>query len=481
MKKIILILLMFLLSIPCSFASKLPDDLWNYIKKSFPNSTQRFDSVVVITPNIMYVPLYPAQVEEVNKIEIEYTYPASKKLTALPDVVIFNNNFVLLKISKDKNGNFRIIDNPDLPLKVKLGVMPQDMLIPPNLKVPESLRLVLGDLVIPSLGDDFIVNQDGSSKKIQGQVYSDDFSLSKDTFFPLSELKGKMAYVTSSGSKFVNVFDETSSKPLYELKLSALPSELKASDKTKYAIALYYQNKTIDILDLYNERILTQLNLETLPKDMIIEQDKNIAYISSPSANTIYVVDIKEGHTTQAIKLMQSPSKITMHTDGKSIAFIDGTTQDLYVLELTDNYSTRHIGATKNISSLIYDDDYIYAISRTRNNLIVYNRYDGSIYNDIKLHNKPTDALLYNGKIFIVCAGFGGIDVYDIAQKRIVKTIELQKKGFYSKITPVLNEKNAIITGFNTGKFAVIDFDEMKVVKEQDFNIQVTNFVIINK
>ena len=131
-------------------ASQLPIEVWEYVKEQLPSASQRFDSVVVVSPDVMYIPLYPAQTNAVSTLKIEYSYPSGKTLKDKPEIVVFNNNFVLLKLFKDKNGDYTLTSYEDFPMKVKLGVMPQDMLVPPGLKMPENLKLVLGDLVIPS-------------------------------------------------------------------------------------------------------------------------------------------------------------------------------------------------------------------------------------------------------------------------------------------------------------------------------------------
>ena len=55
----VMYLFLFLMFFNCAFASKLPDDVWNFIKEQIPNAKQRFDSVITISDDIMYIPLYP--------------------------------------------------------------------------------------------------------------------------------------------------------------------------------------------------------------------------------------------------------------------------------------------------------------------------------------------------------------------------------------------------------------------------------------
>ncbi len=482
--RILLIALVLSLFIQGAHASKLPDNLWEYIKKDFPNATQRFDSVVIISKDLMYVPLYPAQKSDAEKIQIEYTYPQGKSLKALPEVVIFNNNFVFLKLYKDKTGTFTVVDSDNLPLKVRLGVMPQDMLVPAGMKIPENLKIVLGDLVIPAINEGtLIVNADGTEQKakpLEGQI-AQEFLSNQDSFFALNELKNKKAYVSTNGSKFVTVYDETSPKALYELKLNGLPSKMAASNTSKFAVVLYFKNKTPEILDLQNEKILSKIELEGEAKDVKIDTKTNLAYISSPSANAIYAVDLDSANIKKAVKLTQAPSKIAIHTTNPALAFVDWTTQDLCVLELADEHYTRVLGKALNPAVILYDGEEVYDVSRTENKIISRNHITGAVQSEVLLHKKPVDAVLYKGKIFILCAQEGYIDVYDIGLKKLIKTINLEQKGFYSKITKIPDTTDAFLTGFDAGKFLVFNFETMSVIKTQPFELQVSNMMIIDK
>ncbi len=482
--RILLIALVLSILMPRAYASKLPDSLWEYIKKDFPNATQRFDSVVIISKDLMYVPLYPAQRNEVEKIQIDYTYPQGKTLKGLPEVVIFNNNFVLLKLYKDSSGHFSVVDNDNLPLKVKLGVMPQDMLVPAGMKIPENLKIVLGDLVIPAINEGtLIVDADGTEHKVKplaGQV-AQEFLSNQDSFYALNELKNKKAYLSTNGSKFVTVYDDTSPKALYELKLSALPSKMAASNTSKFGVVLYFKSKTPEILDLQNEKIISKIELDEEAKDVQIDPKTNLAYIACPSANTIYAVDLNSANIKKAVKLTQAPGKIAIHTTKPALAFVDWTTQDLCVLELANEYYTRILGKAINPAVILYDGEEVYDISRTQNKIIARNHITGAVQSEILLHKKPVDALLYKGKIFVLCAQEGYVDVYDIGQKKLIKSVNLEQKGFYSKITRIPDTSNAFLTGFDAGKFLVFSFDSMSVIKSQPFELQVSNMMIIDK
>lgn len=457
-----------------AFASKLPEDLWLYLKEQFPNATQRFDSVVVVSPDVMYIPLYPAQSAAVADIKVDYTYPKGQKLSQKPEVVVFNNNFALLKLFKDKKGNYTITSYEDVPMKVKLGIMPQDMLVPPGLRVPNNLKLILGDLIIPSKEEGSLVYNQNSSQKEKEMLL-------KNELVPLAELRGKKTYLTTTNSKFMYVFDETSKSPLYELKLNGLPAKIIPSTDSKTALVLYFASKNLEIIDLKNERTIASIELDDVARDVDIDKNTNIAYVTSTRAKTIYEVDLNSAKLIKAIRLEQSPQKIALCMDGKTLAFTDGLTGELFNMKLGETVEVNPISKIKNVSKLLVDEDKIYAISRTLNKLFVFDKTTLKLVDEENLNEKPVDAISYNGKVYILCGKENVMEIYESATGRIIYSQQLDKDGFYSKITRVLNQNNILITGVNNKNFVLFDLDKMETITKQNAQIDVSNVIIVEK
>lgn len=455
-----------------AMASKLPDDFWAYLKKQYPNSTQRFDSLVVLSDGTTYIPLYPAQSAAEGDIKVEYTYPAGS-LASKPEVIIFNNNFVLLKLMKNKNGTFYITKKEDLPMKVKLGVMPQDMLVPVGLEVPDSLKLILGDLIVPEKGDNMITA--ATDTKLG------DIDTKTGSITPLAELKNKKTLISTDRSKFVLIYNGENKGTTYELKLNGLPSKILASNKSKFALVMYFGSKNVEIVDLSNERVVSQIPLDDTPKDADLDNVNNIAYVASANASTIYMIDLNSAKLIKAIKVEQSPDKISVSDDGKNVCFIDRNTGKIYVLSQNDTeYIAKYMADSKNLSKILYKNGKIYTISRTENRLSVYSGEDGVLTNEVKLNEKPTDAVFYRDKIYILCAKDGVVNVFDTISGKIVENVVLDNGGFYSKITIIPNQPNALITGIQTKKFLLLNLDKMVISKKQTADINVSNIVIID-
>ena len=462
-----------------AFATKLPNDVWSYVKAQLPQVQQRFDSVLTISDDVMYIPLYPPTTTSVDEIKIEYVYPSGKSLKDLPEVVLLNNGYSLLKVFKDNKGNYSLTQKDDLPIKVRLGLMPQDMLTPIGLKMPESLKLTLGDLLIPSKEEGSLALKDSDNKQTTNTFAP---AVKRNEFIPSVDFKDKKTFINPRNSKFLAVYDNSSQNPLYELKLSAMPLKIVSSEKSKVALISYWNKKNVEIIDLKDERIIATIELGANATDVILNENDNIAYVSSQNANAIYLINLNSMQLDRVIKLDQKPSKLAYCKENNQTSFFDEYSSKIYnMTNENDSYSVRAIGEANNVSKIIADDKNIYAISRIQNELYVFDKDEAKLISTIALDKKPTDALLYQGKIFILCAKEGYMNVYDINENKIISREKLAQDGFYSNMTLIPNENNILITGINSKSYLVFSLDKMKLARTQDSYIDVANIIILDK
>ena len=130
MRKFLLLLGILLISSTSVFAAKLPDEVKDYITKTVPGAVEGFDGVIILPDNTIYLPLYPSLFSDISKLQIKESVPANKDLSQRPDIIIFNNDFVLMKVITDSNGHRTVLHQAAPPLQVRTGLLPQDMLVP---------------------------------------------------------------------------------------------------------------------------------------------------------------------------------------------------------------------------------------------------------------------------------------------------------------------------------------------------------------
>ena len=460
------------------FASKLPDDVWKYVKSVLPNAQQRFDSVVTLENNVMYIPLYPPSTTTVDVIKVDYTYPASKTFKDLPEVILLNNGYSFLKVTKDAKGNYTLTKKDDLPIKVRIGLMPQDLLTPVGLKIPESLKLTLGDILIPTKEDNSLALDEKEKAKT---IYNP--TVKRNEFIPCNYFNSQKIYINPKNSKFIEVYDNKSQNPLYELKLSSMPLKIITSDKSKVALVLYWSGKNVEIISLADERVIATIPLEANASDVVLDKKDNVAYVSSKNASAIYAVDLTSMQLKKVIKLDQKPSILAYSQEDKGISFYDEFAMKVY--NVTNNeggdFVVQPMGTVYNTSKIVADIANIYALSRTDSQLQIFDKGLNKQLKVVDVDKKPIDAILYDNKLYILCAKEGYMDVYDIKQEKIISREQISKNGFYSKITLVPDGKNLLITGINSSSYLIYNLDSMKVVKKQDSYMDVANIIILDK
>ena len=462
-----------------ALATKLPNDVWNFVKANLPQAQQRFDSVITLGNDLMYIPLYPPSTTTVENIAVEYTYPSKLSFKNYPEVVLLNNGYSFLKVMKDSNGNYTLTQKDDLPLKVRLGIMPQDMLTPIGLKIPESLKLTLGDLLIPTKEEKTLAYRDDYIQK-EKNPYTP--AIASNEFIQTEEFKNKKILINPKNSKFFEVYDNTSKKPLYELKLSSMPLKVIVSPKSNVALILYWSGKEVEIIDLKDENSIAKIELDSNATDAVLNKSDNMAFVTSQNAGKIYGIDLNSMQLSKIIKLDQKPSKIAYNDTDKSISFYDEYSSQVFnVTNNRDEFIVQPIGTVDNLSKILSDVANIYAISRTDNKLFIFDKGQSKLISTVDLDKKPTDAVLYKTKLFILCSKEGYIDVYDTNDNKIISRQQIAKDGFYSKLTLIPNDKNILITGINSKNYLIYNIDTMKVAKNQASYIDISNIVILDK
>ena len=269
-----------------------------------------------------------------------------------------------------------------------------------------------------------------------------------------------------------------------------MPLKILASKDNKVALVLYWSGKNVEIIDLKDERTIATIELEAKASDAVLNEKDNIAYIASSAANAIYILDMNSMQLKQAIKLNQKPSKIAYSSMDDSISFYDEFASKIFnVTKNGADYIVQPMGEVHNVSKIISDIANIYAISRTDSQLIIFDKALAKQLDVIDIDKKPTDALMYGTKIFILCSKEGYLDVYDTIEGKIISREQLSKEGFYSNLTLVQNQNkednkvknNLLITGINSNNYLLYNLETMKLVKKQESYVDVANIVILDK
>lgn len=478
MKKIILILVLMLATATNVYAAKIPDNVKAVVKKDFAKADFRFDGLITLPDGTLYLPLYPALVKKPDKLEVSKTIPAGKTLADEPEVVILNNDFVFLKVIQDQKGRKTVLSLKEPPIEVRTGLLPQDMLVPTGLIIPDSIKGIIGNLQIPTAQD--------AGLKVSAEPFLEFKTTktsvtTKNLVAKVPQLQNKTMYIATCYSKNIQVVQGESSVPAYALAQKTIPIDIKATPDDKFLLVSAYAKTFVDVISLADERVIKQLDLTTPAEEIAIDKVNNRAYVSSGAASSIYIIDLNTMTLKQKIKIKGICEKLAISDDGTKLFYVDRKTNDTWVIELDNEFVIKDIGTFPNVSKLAYTQGKIYITSRTKNRLAIIDYATLGLIKEIEIEAKPVDMMVYKNSLYVLSAQKNIVQVFDTLTDELTNTILLNTKGFSTKIYRIKNTNIAVVTDTKTDKYSVLDLDKKIVIKTNSLEIPVSEIVIVPK
>lgn len=469
-KKIFFLILTLFIFTGSVFAAKLPDSVKNFIKADFPQTDFRFDGVIILPDNTIYLPVFPANLLKTQDIYIVKSVPEKAKFAQKPEIVVLSNNFCLLKVIEDKKTKTVLRQEEPFP-EIKAGLLPQDMLVPKGLVLPANLKDIIGNLkitkaaepdikVAPAKNEFEAVIQHTPVEEIKGSV---------------QPLKNKTLYVSTCYSKNIQVIQGENSKPDYALALKSVPVDIKLVRDGKFLLAVTYNRTVLDIISIADNQIIKQIDLTTQPREIVYDQKNNKAYISSPEKSMIYVLDLNNMLLQKKIKVNGMCEKLSLHED--KLFYTNKKDNEIWAIELENNYKLKDLGTFPNISSVKYKDGNVYMLSRTENKVAVSKYETGELIKEYKTVEKPIDMLLYKNEFIILGSQNGEIQTIN-TKDFTLSAAQPVSKGFLNSIKQIQNTSLAIITDIKNARYLVMDLNSKKIIKTNKINIPVSDIEI---
>lgn len=515
-------------------AAQLPKEVRDYLISQKKVPAIRFDSVVVYNNDVMYIPVYPSYPESVERVEIVKTYPENQTMDKLPDMVLFNNNMGLLKVIRTGENTLTVRNIPDLPIEIKTGLLPQDMMVPRGLVLPENLAGILGDVQIPLIGSaksvSFITGR--TAPLPTGKRVED----TKKYSVPAG-LNNKLFFVNNFQTEYLQIFSSSVSEPLYSLKTSGVMKDVKPALGGRYLLAATNNKKNIDVIDVNNEYVAKHIDLTSFPSEIAVDDLNKKAYIASTSDESLSVIDLESMTMKEKIQLVGAPQRLSLSPDSTKLAYTDMKTSNIYVLDLVNDYENKLITNFPNITKMILKDNIIYLIARTAPELrIVYfdllqdnqiaktkkdkkkealkkkqdadddtaaedlisgydftpkknsadellvqnmKTYSTSIKN-INVGTKPVDIYAKGDNIYVLCAGDNSVYTYNTVSENLNRA-KLPVDGFSKAFTPVPDSNLAVITNMADLKYVVYDMDKEQTLQTLPINDYINMITILDR
>lgn len=470
MRRFILVLLSLIISFSTAYAEKLPEDIQKYVENTFPKTNFRFDGVVILSDTTIYLPLMPAKPVNVESIEIKSTIPSNKKLADKPDAVIFNNGYVLMKVLSDGKGHRTLVSPDVVPVEITNGLLPQDLLVPRGMSIPENLKGIIGNLNIELM--------EGPNLKVD--VPQSKKNPANNTVVPVQQLKNKTFYVATGYSKNIQVINSENKNPGYALKQVHVPNDIKGFNN-QYLLVTSFDSTILNVISLQDEDVIKQVHFNTQPDEILIDKAKNIAYVSSAEGSSIYVLNLDSMTLSKQIKINGMCEKLTLSDDGSKIFYFDKKTNEIWAIELDNNYLLKDIGKFPNVSKIAFNNGKIYISSRTKAHLAIIDYETNGVIAEIQITDKPIDMLAYEHKLYILGATENIVQVIDTETDELTDTIYLNTKGFSTNINRIENTNLAIISDTRAPIYCVLDLETKQIVKASAIEVPIRTIVVTDR
>ena len=478
MKKIIITLILLFTTTASVFAAKVPDNVKTIIKKDFAKADFRFDGLITLPDGTLYLPLYPALVKKPEKLEVKSTIPINKTLAEEPDVVILNNDFALLKILVDQKGRKTVLNIKEPPIEVRTGLLPQDMLVPNGLIIPDNIKGIIGNLQIPTALDAGIRVQ--SEPFLEFKAIKTSKTI-KNLVLKVPQLQNKTLYIATCYSKNIQVVQGEARSPEYALAQKTIPIDIKATPDDKFLLITSFSKTFVNVISLADEKVIKQIDLTTPAEEIAVDKINNKAYVSSGDASSIYIIDLNTMTLKQKIKVKGMCERLYLSDDGTKLFYSDRKTNDVWVIELDNQFIVKNIGSFPNVSKIAFTQGKIYITSRTKNRLAIIDYTTLGLIKEINVEKKPIDMLVYKTNLYVLSAQNNIVQVINAVTDEITDTIELNTTGFSTKIYQIKGTNIALITDTKTNKYSVLDLDKKEVIKTNILEIPVSEIVVVNK
>lgn len=472
LNKFLILLLICFGANSCAFATKLPDSVVKYVNQQVPNAAIRFDGLISFPDGTLYIPVLPSDVPKDAKGTVKSTIPAHKQLSQKPNLILFDTNLALLKVIKNDKGKPTVMNPDDMPFVVKTGVLPQDMLVPPGMIMPDDLKIILGDLKIPlaSSAVNNFINEKPKSAPVKAPA--------KLTVIP--ELNNKSILATTLDSNLINVIPTNTTGTKYTINSDSFPKFIQPVMDGRYLLIGGCGRTYLDVADLKLRVLAKKIELAYQPSEIVLALDKTKAYVATFDEQLIFLIDLKSMTVLEKIKIKGYPKNLALDENGQYLTYMDKATGDIYTLSINgEKYDNKFIVKSENVSKLLPIGNIIYAISRTKNELqVIDNKIQDYIYTQ-PLQLKPVDMFLYKENIYVLTAD-NRIQIFNIKNYDITKTIKLPTNGFSNNILQVRGSNLAIATNAADKKYFVVNLDTAEIVQTVPTDILINEARILS-
>lgn len=500
-------------------ATELPPSIVEYIKNTYPGANIRFDGLIELPDGNVYLPILPTSyTEHEGSARISMTIPENSDR---PDLIIFANNLTLMRIIQNEKGEKTLISGHKVPIKVKLGLMPQDLVIPEGLIVPPDMSSVLGDLVIPTklmesptlkstnspVENNQILQADNdvpiitnNNIEANNKTEANNTTISLKPLVPINDVNSldrlpglkterefsfgnKLLYVVGITGNKIYLVDPQLAKIINAIQVAPLPYSAVLGLDGKHLYVICMASNSVASVNTYTQQLENIIKVGLRPTGLAISPDGTRLFVANSGSGTVSVINTELFEVVSNVEVQGMPEGVVASTDNKSFYVFNKASGIVSKWNYLNSDDKQFLFMINNPNAMIIDqtETKLYVTSRTQNVLMIYNIKDKKYDSVVDIGSKPIDVdISDDGKtVYTLDAGDDKISAIDVATFKVINTINLMTGGFPSSLTIIPNENKALVTNAESDKITLVDLVDGSVVTMVPIGITSKYLVIV--
>ncbi len=450
-------------------ATQLPPGVIGYLYQKDPKVQVRFDGVVIFSNGETYLPVIP-QDPTINPDPQKVIKTIPEK-AAFPDVIQFDNNYFLLRMIQTASGRITMPKVATYPFAVKEGLLPQDLVVPSNLFIPEELKIILGELPYNPSPDKTSLGV--TTAKSLGAVKSIDPNTGAIRPSHTVDNHPTSLFAYSIDDQTLMTVNPDTGQTTGKIELACVPSTMKASLDGKNLYVGCLSNNEIVVIDANASLIKARVPVAERPTELTVIPNSHWLVVSHKYANHITLVDTQTLLPPEASMRIELPGKsgVVAGINANEILVADAYDEFLYKVNLTDKSVVGKIATgLKDLSAVAVitqgqSRPEIWVTSRSESKLGLIDLVSATSVSSQTVGQKPTEMKQLGNKLYILSSDEARIDVMDLDRHTIGEPIMLSPQSF--PVTLVFNPalQRAYVGSAARAGITVIDTSRQSVEK----------------
>ncbi|MEB3287535.1 MAG: hypothetical protein VKJ04_08540 [Vampirovibrionales bacterium] len=354
-------------------ATRLPAGVLNYVHQKDPKVQVRFDGVVIFSNGNTYLPIIPQDPSaRPDAIQVVATTPEK---VDYPELIQFDNNFFLIKILQTSAGRLTLPRLANVPIQLKEGLLPQDLVMPNHLFIPDELKVILGELPYdPSLKN--AVPKESVAQTLK-KLTPPGASKASDTSNKAgTNPNQRLLYAYDMDKQLLSRVDVLSKKIQATISLGCMPASMVSSPDGKYLYAGCLSSNEVVVVDLAANLIKTRVGVGSKPQDLLLLPDVGYLVVGNRFEQTLDLInthDLLPATKEFKIDLPGRPGPMAAISE-RQILVADAYKNQIYQYDLSNRQLERTINTLPDVSAL-----WIERIENANPRLWVTSRSEGKV------------------------------------------------------------------------------------------------------